>query len=138
MEILEIQDSLSQLQKTSLFMRNYNDIKIVSDMMDSGFYIDDAYMLEPFISRRYKIENDMLQKLVIRYFKEMEKLVATCPEYVVDNVYTLVDVIMKHENDDVIKVLKNVNLSRFLDFDSRLNTLSQLGYKLTRDKTKTI
>jgi hypothetical protein len=130
---MDILDSLSQLQKTSLFMRNYNDAKVVSDMMDSGFYIDDAYMLEPFISRRYKIENDILSELVARYFNEMEKLVATCPEYVVDNVYTLVDVCMKYENDDVINVIKSVNLSHFLDFDSRLNTLSQLGYKLTRD-----
>lgn len=124
--------SLSQLQKTSIFIRQHNDAKLISDMMDSGFYIDDVHFLEPFISGRYKINVQILKELVVRYFKEMEKLVATCPEYVVDNVYILTSICIKYENDEIINLIKSINLTNFLDFDSRLNTLAQFGYKLTR------
>ena len=132
MDILDIYDSLSQVQKTSIFMRKYSDGNIIDYMMDRGFYIDDAYFLLPFISQQFIISTSILRELVIRYLNEMNKLVATCPEYVTDNVYILLGACIKYENDMIIETIKKMDLQNIFEYDSKINVLSQFGYKLAK------
>lgn len=100
--------------------------------MDLDFYIDDAYFLLPFIKRQFRIDTIILKELIHRYFKEMEKLLPTCPEYVTDNVYILLSACVEYENDMVIEMIKNFNLESIFEFDNKLSVLSEFGYKLTK------
>lgn len=130
MNITKIYDSLNQLQKTSIFMQNYLNEDIIIYMMENGFYIDDAYFLLPFISNQYKLEQNILKRLIISYFDEMIKLLPTCPDYVVNNVYILLNACVKYENDTVINIIKEIDLNDIFEFDSKIFVLSQFGFKL--------
>lgn len=132
MNITKIYDSLSQVQKTSLFMRKYKDENTIVYMMDLGFYIDDAYFLLPFIKRQFKLDATILKKLIHRYFDEMVKLLPTCPDYVTDNVYILLSACVEYENDELIEMIKMYNLYTIFEFDNKLNVLSEFGYKLIK------
>lgn len=132
MNVTKIYDSLSQVQKTSQFIRKYKDENVIVYMMDLGFYIDDAYFLLPFIKGQFKINGKILKELIHRYLNEMKKLLPTCPDYVTDNVYILLSACVEYENDEMIDVIKNVDLYSIFEFDNKLNVLSEFGYKLTR------
>lgn len=132
MNITKIYDSLSQVQKTSLFMRKYKDENTIVYMMDLGFYIDDAYFLLPFIKRQFKLNETILKELIHRYFDEMIKLLPTCPDYVTDNVYILLSACVEYENDELIEMIKMYNLHTIFEFDNKLNVLSEFGYKLIK------
>jgi hypothetical protein len=101
-------------------------------MMDLGFYIDDAYFLLPFVKQQFKLDGTILKELVHRYFNEMEKLLPTCPEYVIDNVYILLSACVEYENDYLIDVIKDLDLVCIFEFDNKLSVLSEFGYTLTR------
>ena len=132
MDITKIYDSLSQIQKTSIFMRKYKDENIIIYMMDLGFYIDDAYFLLPFVKRQFKLNVHILKELIKRYFDEMEKLLPTCPEYVTDNVYILLSACVEYENDELVDMIKTFDLYAIFELDNKLNVLAEFGYKLTR------
>lgn len=128
--ISQYYESLSYGQKLALFLNNTEQPDIIEYMLSRQFYIDDAFFLLPFISGNVYIKRSILQILIVRYMHCMQTILNTCPEFVSNNVFTLLKECIKYEQDDVISVIKSLDLSQIIKCDPTIRMLEEVGFKL--------
>ena len=130
LDLGQFYDSLSHYQRLAIFMRKSNNYKISEYMITHNFYIDDSYFLIPFIVNDLYISKEHLNILISRYMDAMNTLLYTCPEYVSDNLLSLLRTCIKSENDVVLQQLKLYDLKEIIQCDQTIQLIKELGFKI--------